>query len=230
MTNPTPPPPPPKKHGCFFYGCIISLVIFLIVALGGFLTVRYIANRLHEMVAQYTDTAPANLPAEQMPAQELKELHDRLAAFDSAMKAHSNAPPLVLTSQDINALIAENPQLKGKCYVTLDGDKIKGQISLPLNTLKGMPGYDTLHLDGRYLNGGGTFRASINDGDLSVFVESLEANGKPLPENFMTAFRAQNLAQGFNQSQKQNQGPKPFENYESLEVKDSTIIVKAKAQ
>jgi hypothetical protein len=226
MANPNPPPVPAKKRGCFFYGCIISLVIVLVLGIGGVLSVMYVVHSVKKAVNEYTQTSAAPLPAVEMPPEELKQLQDRIAAFDSALKSHTNTPPLVLTSRDINALIATNPQAKNKCYVTLDGEKINGQISFPLDDLANLPGFKMLNLKGRYLNGGATFRAAIENGKLFVYVESLEANGKPAPDSFMAGFRQQNLADGFNQGTNSD----AFAQYESLQVKDSTIIVKAKPQ
>jgi len=222
---PNPEPPLPKKRGCFFYGCITSLVLLLLIFIGIFVIARLVVNRVNKMVAEYTDTSGVAISKTDMSADELKALKDRVAAFNSAVDAHSNTPPLVLTAREINGLLASDSDLKDykdKFYVSLDGDTIKGQVSLPLDGLVKLPVVD---LKGRYLNGSGTFKASVEDGALSVYVEDLEVRGKPLPAEFMKGLQAQNLAQGFNNNPNAQQ---PFKKYDSVQVTNSTLIIKAK--
>jgi hypothetical protein len=223
---PNPEPPMPKKRGCFFYGCITSLIILFVLVVGFFIAVRLAIRWGNNMVAQYTDTSAMTVPKTDMRDDEIKALKARVAAFNSAVDARSNTPPLVLTSREINTLVATSPDLKDykdKFYVTLEGDTVKGQISLPLEGLVKMPFVD---VKGRYLNGSGTFKASVNNGELSVFVEELEARGKPLPDKFMAGIKAQNLAQGFNNNP--NPNVQPFRKYDSVLVTNSTLIIKAK--
>ena len=222
---PNPEPPLPKKRGCFFYGCITSLVLLLLIFIGIFVIARLVVNRVNKMVAEYTDTSGVAISKTDMSADELKALKDRVAAFNSAVDAHSNTPPLVLTAREINGLLASDSDLKDykdKFYVSLDGDTIKAQVSLPLDGLVKLPVVD---LKGRYLNGSGTFKASVEDGALSVYVEDLEVRGKPLPAEFMKGLQAQNLAQGFNNNPNAQQ---PFKKYDSVLVTNSTLIIKAK--
>ncbi len=222
MTNPD--PVPPKKRGCFFYGCITCLILFVIVVIGIFVAFHYVMKFANRMVAEYTDTAPMTLPQSEMPSDQLKQLQERVKIFSAMMDAHSNTPPLVLTGPEINALLGSSPEMKefkDKFYVALDGDEIKGQLSLPLD---GIDGLKRFNVKGRYFNGTGTFKAAITNGSLSVTIDSLEVKGKPVPANVVAAIQQQNLAQKINQG---NNGAS-FERYESVQVKDGTLIVKPK--
>jgi len=101
-----------------------------------------------------------------------------------------------LTGQEINALIADSPawkQLKGKLYVTVAGDQIKGEVSIPMDDLGKMPGLS--RLKGRFLNGSASLKISLQDGTLFVTMQSLQVKGQSPPENIMAQLRAQNLAQ-----------------------------------
>ena len=62
MTDPNVPPPIRKGRGCFFYGCLTSLVLLLVVFLLALFTVRWIRNEINA----YTDTAPMTLPKVEM--------------------------------------------------------------------------------------------------------------------------------------------------------------------
>ena len=220
-------PPEKKGHGCIFYGCITLLAFFLITAIAGVLGIRYVAGRLNEKIMQYTDSQPMALPKTDMTEEELRALQARLAGFNNAVDGHSNTPPLVLNSADINALLASSTNFKGlkdKCYVEIAGDEIKGQISLPLEKEFRIP---LLHFKGRYLNGSGTFKVTLTNDELSIFIQSLEVKGKPLPEDLMGKLRGKNLAEDYNSNPT---NAATMGKYESIEVKDGKITVKAKGQ
>ena len=220
--TPEPPPPAlPRQRGCFFYGCIIASVMavlmVILVGVGAFLTYRFVGR----LVDEYTSTTPRDLPKVEMPPEQLKTLKDRVESFKEAVNTGAPTEPLVLTSDDLNALIAENPELKGIVYVKLEGNEAKGQISLPLDKLNvGM-------VRGRYLNGEADFKASLSEGVLIVTLESIEVNGQKLPDEFLTELRKQNLAKDTYKDEKTSE---MIRKLESLEIKDGKIILKVRAR
>src|SRR5579875_2829524 len=180
---------PPRQRGCFFYGCIIAaiLALLLLIAVGvGFFFVYRLFERV---VEQYTATAPRELPRVEMSVGQCRTLRERVDAFRAAIKEGRPTEPLVLWSDDLNALIEENPDLKGRVYVTIDQDKLKGQVSIPMDRF---PSFGLTR--GRYLNGEGEFKISLEDGVLIVTLESLLVNGNTLPDELMNGLRNQNLA------------------------------------
>ncbi|HEX3797310.1 MAG TPA: hypothetical protein VH413_01310 [Verrucomicrobiae bacterium] len=212
-----------KKRGCFFYGCITCIILAVLVAIGVGVATHYAYKFMSEMVSDYTDTSPIALPSSGISADDLKKLNERMAAFDAAVDAHTNVPPLVLTGPELTALINDCEPVKavgGKVYLTLDGDQIKGQMSLPLDNIQAL---QMLNAKGRYFNGSGTFKASVSNGNLSVSIISLEVKGKPLPPKYVAAFQT-SMSQQFN-----GQPNKPaFDSYESIQVKDGTLVVTPK--
>src|SRR6266550_2575987 len=152
---------PKKPRGCFFYGCISGLALLLIMVFALLLGVYYVKKMFNE----FTDTKPLALPVVQMSPAEIKALHERLDAFDKALKEHQPTPPLILTSDDINAWIATSSggqSLTGRVYISIEGDQLKGQVSLPMERLGlGM-------FRGRYLNGAVIFALSFRNGVLHV--------------------------------------------------------------
>jgi hypothetical protein len=212
---------PPRQRGCFFYGCIIAsiLAVLMVVAIGvgAFLFYRFLGR----VVEEYTATAPRELPKVEMPAEQRQAVKQRFEAFRKAATEGKATEPLVLTSDDLNALIEENPELKGKIYVTIEGDKLKGQISIPLEKIGiGM-------LRGRYLNGEAELKASLSDGVLIVTLDSIEVNGKRPPENFLEQMRQQNLAKD---AYKDPQNAEMIRKFESLEIKDGKITIKLRGK
>jgi hypothetical protein len=220
-------PQPPKKRGCFFYGCIVCLALFLFVVLVGSLVTWYVVHTTNAAILEYTDTVPMALPKVDMPPEELARLNARVTGFKQALIARSNTPPLVLTGREVNALMSDNAQVKrlnldNKIYVDLEGDHIKGQFSLPLDQFMKLP---FIHSAGRYLNGRGDFAAEVTNAALSVTALSLEVKGKPLPPNVMIQFQKMNLADAVN---KNPTNTEVMSHYDSIEIKDSTLIIKPK--
>src|SRR6266404_9948932 len=149
--------PPPKQRGCFFYGCVTALVILLFMGIAGFFAVRYALNKFVALAEQYTEATAMTLPKVQMSPADYEQLQKRVSAFKDALNARRAIAPLVLTADDINALIGNDPAwngLNGKVYVSIEGDRIRGRVSIPLREFAGrVPGLS--RLKGRYLNGSG---------------------------------------------------------------------------
>jgi len=221
---PIPPPPvPAKKRGCFFYGCLTSIILMVVLLVGILVVAKFVLNRFNQYIAQYTETNSVALPTVQFSADELKAVVDKVTEFSDALDAHTKAAPLVLTGPQVNALLEARPELaqyKGQFFVSFDSNQTKAQVSLPLDKIK-VPGLNT---KGRYLNGSGTFSVSINDGLLEVNLTSLEVKGKSLPPEVLTSFQHQNLATNANKGPNTNY----FNQIESLEVTNSTLVIRAK--
>jgi hypothetical protein len=154
-----------------------------------------------------------------MSDEDREALHKRFDGFKKAAVTGEEAEPLVLTGDELNVLLADNAAVAGKVYFLIEGDKLKGQVSLPLGEL-GLPG-----MQGRYFNGKATFLASLRDGHLVVMVDSAEVNGQPISEQIMAGMRNKNLAED---AAKDPDNAKLLGKLESLEIKDGTIILKAR--
>jgi hypothetical protein len=211
----TPEPPVlPKQHGCFFYGCIIAsiLAVLFVILLG---VIMFFAWRFFMgVVNDYTSTTPRELPKLEMPDEQRQTVKKRFDDFRQAVNDGKPTDTLVLTSDDINALIEEDPDLRGRAHVKIEGDEVKGEISLPL---------DNVGLKGRYLNGEAEVKASLTNGVLIVTLDSVEVNGKKVPEQLMQQFRQQNLVQNFYKDQK---NAEMMRRLEKLEIKDGKITLK----
>src|SRR6266542_3034219 len=156
MSDPTPPAPPPaqpaapptaKGRGCFFYGCTAAIVIMVFMGIAGFLVFRYAVNKFVAFAEQYTENKPMTLPQVQLSSTDYQQLDQRVGAFTDALSARKASAPLVLTGDEINALIANHPawkQLKGRVFVAIEGDRIKGRVSIPIDELAKFPGLSRL--------------------------------------------------------------------------------------
>ncbi len=175
------------RRGCLFYGCIISVVLLLLV-MGALLVGWHFVKR---MVNHYTDTQPVALPTVQMPKGEVDRLNKRFEAFQAAVREQRPVEPLRLSADDVNVLIANGRQgsaVQGKIHVSLEGDQLRGQVSVPLQEV-GLSMFK-----GRYFNGSATFNVSFQNGVLGVSARTLSVKQQPLPEVYMQKIRRENLA------------------------------------
>ncbi len=103
----------------------------------------------------------------------------------------------------------------------MEGDKLKAQVSIPLDNLEVSP------LRGRFLNGEAELKASLSDGVLIVTLDSLEVNGKQLPQRFLEELRAQNLAKD---AYKNPRNAEMIRRFESIQIQDGKIILRPRAR
>ncbi len=206
-----------RQRGCFFYGCVFAsvLTVLLIIGIGvlAYIGMRYVSR----LVDEWTATAPMELPKVQLSEEERKSVKERVDAFRKEVDEGTAVEPLVLSGDDLNALIDESPEFQGKIHARVEGEKLKAQISIPLDKM-GLP-----MVKGRYLNGQAELKASLSNGVLIVTLDSLEVNGKRPPEQFLTQLRQQNLA---NDAYKNPKNAETISRFESMEIKDGKIILK----
>src|SRR5207244_7772403 len=120
-------PPPQKGMGCFAKGCLILIAFFIFLGLafigGTFFAVRYLRTA-------YFPTTPVQLPTSAAAEQEQQLVRARWDSFEKA--AHTHQPARIeMTADDLNALIASEPTLRGKPYVSIDGNVARLQVSIP---------------------------------------------------------------------------------------------------
>jgi hypothetical protein len=220
-TMSTPPIIAPKKRGCLFYGCLTLAIAFVILGVLGFVGYQYARKSVGNLVENYTDSQPASLETVELSQEELDQLQERVSAFQQALDRQDKQQELVLSEREVNALIARDPNMKGKVQARIEGNRIRGQISWPLEDV------GPLKLGGRYLNGLATLGVSLTNGQLAVVVDDVEVNGKPLPAPLMKELKKKNLAQ------EALKNPKTLENiekFESIEVRDGKLILKNKVK
>lgn len=203
------------SRGCLFYGALGAGVILLLLILGAYLGLRY----AKKLVIEYTDERPALLPQVQMSQADLQRVQRRVDNFRENLREEKNTTPLTLTANEVNILIATDPDLaplRDKIFVTFNAAQLEAQISVPLDEL-GLP-----KLRGRYLNATGKFAVIFRDGVLRVFPQSLEVKGKPLPEVYMKRLRKYNLVDRLNSDPRATAA---LEALEEIQIKDGNLVL-----
>jgi hypothetical protein len=202
-------------RGCLFYGGIVGAIILAVLILAAYLGYRYARH----LVDQFTDTSPAPMPTMRISSEELKQVQERIDRFSKVVSEGKADEPLVITGDEVNALIMSDTgaeKIRGHLYVTLEGNQVKAQISIPAEMVGLRP------LRGRFINGTGEFKVSLHDGKFEFIAESLSAKGQPLPENVMRHIRAQNLASQFNEDP---DFASAISKLQDIQVRDGKLII-----
>lgn len=220
---------PPKKRGCLFYGCLtltILAVLMVVMGLVGFFVVRSMYNKA---LNEYTSTTPQAIESVTYTPEERDALEARLKRFQEALDQVKAGEELVLSAKDLNILIAEKPnvnELKGRLFVMIEDDRIKGKVSIPLRDI------GWFKLRGRYLNGLAAFRVALEGGKLDVRLEEVEVNGKPLQNSrllgpMVTEMKKKNLAEDYQRDARQSDNIRKFD---TIQIKDGNVVLKTKGQ
>jgi len=231
--QPAPSPAPPKRSGCArgcLYGCLTFVILLIAGSVGLYFAVPYLGRKL---VAAYTDTKPADIPKIEANEKEVAKINQRVERFQQALDAAKAPDTLTLSADDINRLIASDPGWRksgGNFYVTIDGDRIAAQFSIPFDELAKSDG-DRRHLErfglkGRYLNARGAIKVALRDGALVVNLDSAEVKGKAIPELVMRELRQKNLAEDL--PRKNPELAEQIRKLDTIEVKDGQLILRSK--
>jgi len=173
MTSWIEPPPPQKGMGCFAKGCLI-VAAFLIFLAAAFFTGSYFAVRY--LRGQYFPRTGIELPAQQSSVEEQERVRTAWNSFERHARAHEPAR-IELTGDEINALIASEPQLHGRAYVTIEQNVARAQFSIPLDQVR--------WLKGHYLNAECTVQSSVTGDPHDIRFTSIVVNGRPVVEEAM---------------------------------------------
>ena len=224
-----------KGCGCWVWGCAGVLVgCLLLMAAVGFTGYRFYAQQIEK----YTDVEPADIPVVEMEEEELKRLQERIESFSERMApSKSDGEPadedaadgldaegaglaevpleLVLTADEINALIHSNESLRGLVHVVFEDGNVRGEVSIPLDEFPGGKG--------RYFNADAELEVSMENGVLVVKLVDATVKGESLPEAFIQAMKEQNFAK---EVYDDPETAKVLRRIESIEVIDDAIHIR----
>ncbi len=197
--------------GCLLGGCA---TVLLLVILGTAATFYAGYRLVRGQIETYTSDQPVEIPASEYTAEQIAAAKKRIDDFKTALENGENQAPLVLTSDDINAMISSEKELAGRLFVKIDDGEISGEASFPADAIP--------FGKGRYFNGSVSLKASLENGVLIVTLDKASVNGKPVPEEFMNGMRNENLAKD---AYKDPKAAEFLRKFESLTINDDTIIL-----
>jgi len=186
---PTAPPPRRRRYRWVLY-TFLGLVGFVLV--GGVLAIVGLQWMVKSFVRDYSEAQAQVLPQVDNPAQKVDVFTQNVIDFKRALDTQHTTGPLVLTDDDLNALIQKNDQIKNWLCCVIQSNQLAIRFSLPVGVLlKGQ-------YPGRFLNGVAHLHVSLDESLLNIRVVSIEARGKSLPKLLVNFIRKQNLAKQAN--------------------------------
>jgi hypothetical protein len=167
------PPPPQRGLGCFAKGCLILVVFFILLGLAFVAGTYYAAKFLR---TEYFSAHHERLPANTATVEEEDAARARWDAFEKAAHAHEYAR-IEMSADDLNALIASEPKLRGNAHVTIEENTAHLQVSMPLAK--------TRWLTGRYINAQCAIQSAPSGKPEDAHITSIIVNGRPVGEEFL---------------------------------------------
>ena len=217
-----------KQVGCWIAGCLGSLFLgVMLIAAMGFGGYWWFTQQ----VEKYTDAEPAPMPAVEMEAEEVAKFQKRFNDFfkqaipesgkdgGEATDGEKLPPPteLILTAEQINALIQSNETFADRAYVEIEDGRIQAKVTIPTDQIPGGAG--------RHFNADAEVEVSLQNGVLLIQIVDAKVKGESLPEEFVTELSKQNLAKELYDDANT---AKMLHRFESIEVVDDTIRMRLK--
>lgn len=177
-------PPRRKKLGCFARGCLTLLIFAIVLAIAGFAGMYW---GLHRHSALFYGSywlaktrsiaeAPAPVPEFSGSDQQIQRAQDLWQDFEQKTRAGQPAE-IELSADDINALIATTEGFRGKLFVSIDGDQLRLETSVPIGGFLGRRGY--------YFNGEVVIELDGAQPPDTPRFTRLIVNGEQVPTNFL---------------------------------------------
>ena len=212
MTPYLEPPPPQRRMGCLTKGCLILACFFLFLSVA-FVCGTYVAIRY--LKSEYLPRAGSELPVATPSDQEQQAAMAKWDAFDTRARAHESAR-LELTGDELNALVAAEPMLRGKAHVALEGDIARLQVSIPLTNMR--------WLDGRYMNGECTIQSGLTGDASELRITNIVINGRPVPDEVLQMqYGPWSIRRFFNDWSAEK-------NLKTVEIHDGRVILETKGE
>jgi len=177
-------PPRRKGLGCFARGCLTLSIFAIVLAIAGFAGMYWGLHRHSALfygsywMAKTRSIANAPTPVPEFNAsdQQIQLVQERWQDFEQKTRAGQSAD-IEFSGDDINALIATSEDVRGKVFVSIDGNQLRLQVSVPIGKFFGRQGY--------YFNGDVIIELDGVQSPDGPRFSRLTINGEPAPTDFL---------------------------------------------
>lgn len=177
-------PPPRRGLGCFARGCLILVVFAIVLALAclgglywGLQRHSAIAHGIYWLAKTHSiSEAPAAVPKFAASDEQIRATQERWQDFKQKTRAGQPAE-IELTADDLNGLIAANWDARWKTFVSIEGNQLRLQMSLPLGEFFGRSGY--------YFNGDIVIQSNGAESLAAPQLNRIVVNNEPVPKGLL---------------------------------------------
>ena len=178
-------PPPRRGLGCFARGCLILVVFGIVLALAclgglywGLQRHSAIVHGIFWLAKTHSiSEAPAPVPEFAASDEQIQATQGRWRDFKQKARAGQPAE-IELTADDINTLIAANRDARWKAFVSIAGNRLRIQASVPLGEFLGRSGY--------YFNGDTVIQSNGAESLEHPQLNRIVVNNEPVPKDFLS--------------------------------------------
>jgi len=214
----------------WLFGCGCGcLGLILILSIGVYFAYTKIQEFAATAIAEYTATEPVAVEIPQLTPAQIEESMAKFSAFQAGFADGAEPVPLLLSGQDINALIQSHPTFKAladRASVTVEEDRLRSQVSLSLEELDIPIPFIAEAVKGRYFNGIATFSVGMTAGRPALYIEGLEVNDAAIPPEFMSEISKQNFLED---AGKDPEFAKLIEMIEDIRIENGELRIVPKA-
>ena len=216
---------PPRRRGlgCFGRGCLILAVFAIVLGIACFAGMYWGMHRnsaiFHGLYwlakAQAISQTPAPIPGFTASDAQIQSVHERCEDFEQKARA-GQAAELELTSDDINTLITTNQDMRGKIFVSIDGESLRCQASVPLGQLLSRSGY--------YFNGDIAVELKSAESLENLQLSRISVNGETVPSDLLSwKYRSKRL-RDYLAEYRNGSG------VGTMEIRDAKLILKSRTE
>jgi hypothetical protein len=215
--------PPPKPTGCFAKGCLILAVFGVVLAIAcaagiywGFRHHSAVVRGMYWLTKTHAITnAPAPIPPHEASDAKIESAVEHWRNFETSVRAGQPAE-IELSADEINDLIASNRDTRGKMFASIEGDRLRLQVSMPLGEIAGRSGY--------YFNGDIAIQSEGMERLVRPNLGSITINNQQLPADVLDwKYRSRRLRDYLEESEN------PW-NTATFEIRDGKLILRSRAE
>ena len=215
--------PPPKPMGCLGKGCLIlgAFLLFLGIACAagmywGFRNYSAIVHSAYWLSkANAISETPAAIPPHETTDERIQVALERWNNFETTVRS-GQAAEIELTANDINDLIASDPETRGKLFVSIDQNQLRLRTSVPMGEFARMSHY--------YANADVIIKSEGEQSLVSPRLNSITVNNQGLPSDLLNwKYRARRLREYLSEKQE------PW-NRTTFEIRDGKVIMRSRAE
>ena len=214
----------------WLFGCGCGcLGLILILSIGGYFAYIKIQEVAATAIAEYTATESVAVEIPQLSQDQIDQSVEKFSAFQAGLADGTEPVTLVLSGQDINALIQSHPTFKplaDRASVTVEDDRLRSQVSLSLEELDIPIPFIAEAVKGKYFNGIATFSVGMTAGRPALYIEGLEVNDAAIPAEFMSEISKQNFLED---AGKDPEFAKLIEMIEDIRIENGELRIVPKA-